>query len=173
MTSQTLLTAAVAVLVLARILWTQSTWRPVDPDRAWRGPLVFGALGILALTSRDLGPVTAADLGVVLVEAAVAVATGVAMGTIATLRPATGSPTARRRGPSTTRALTESRTGLRGVLLWLTVLAVRIGLGVYSHTHGLALASASGLVLVLLALNRTARTTVLLSRIGSGVHALS
>jgi hypothetical protein len=68
--------------------------------------------------------------------------------------------------------LLETRTGAPGILLWIGLLAVRIGLSAYSHSHGLALASASGLIALLLATNRAARSTVLLARTG-GLPVLS
>jgi hypothetical protein len=175
MTSQTLITLVVALLVLARVLWTQSSWRPLEPERAWRGPLLLAVLGAAGILSSDLGPLTPADLGVVLIEVAVSAAGGATMGTIATIRPLTEGTRARlahRRRPPTTPVLLETRTGAPGILLWIGLLAVRIGLSAYSHSHGLALASASGLIALLLATNRAARSTVLLARTG-GLPVLS
>jgi hypothetical protein len=158
MTSQTLITLVVALLVLARVLWTQSSWRPLEPERAWRGPLLLAVLGAAGILSSDLGPLTPADLGVVLIEVAVSAAGGARL--------------AHRRRPPTTPVLLETRTGAPGILLWIGLLAVRIGLSAYSHSHGLALASASGLIALLLATNRAARSTVLLARTG-GLPVLS
>jgi hypothetical protein len=177
MTSSTLLLVLIALVLVARVLYQQSTWQPVDPDALLRMPAVLGVIGLVSLVGAGVVP-TGADLGVLTVEAAVAVATGAAMGAVATFRPLSDAGrqrlATRRRGTDRAAAVTvESRTGGRGVLLWLVVLVVRVGLGVVSHAQGLEVASATGTVFLALALNRVARALVLRSRLERRAPVLS
>jgi len=158
---------AEAVLGVGLVIWIlsrQMTWTAVDIGRMWRMPLILGVIGVVTLVSsgstKDL---TATDLGLLAIELAVAVVTGALMGFVAVFRPITEQGLARWRqrrrseGPEPT---TESRTGWIGLVLWIVVIAVRVGLGFWGHSLGSALAESSGVILVVLAVNRVVRTFV-------------
>ena len=156
--------AVLGVALLVWILSRQMTWTAVDIGRMWRMPLILGVIGVVTLVSsgstKDL---TATDLGLLAIELAVAVVTGALMGFVAVFRPITEQGLARWRqrrrseGPEPT---TESRTGWIGLVLWIVVIAVRVGLGFWGHSLGSALAESSGVILVVLAVNRVVRTFV-------------
>lgn len=90
------------------------------------------------------------------------------MGVLTRFRPVTDGTNrrimARSRQPEAP-VTTESRIGWTGLLLWLAVIAVRVGLGFLSHSLGLELASAFGTIFLVLGLNRAARAFVVSYRL--------
>ncbi|MGN6325266.1 hypothetical protein [Pseudolysinimonas sp.] len=156
--------ALLGVALLIWILYRQMTWTAVDVGRMWRMPLILGIIGLATLaTSGSAAKLTAADLGLLAIELAVALVTGALMGFVAVFRPITEQSLtrwrARRRsdGPEPT---TESRTGWIGLALWIVMIAVRVGLGFWGHQMGSALAESSGVILLVVAVNRGVRTLV-------------
>jgi hypothetical protein len=158
---------AEALLGVALLIWIvvrQMTWNAVDVGRMWRMPVVLGIIGVVTLVSTGSSKnLTATDLGLLAIELAVAVVTGVLMGFVAVFRPITEPGLARWRerrrsdGPEPT---TESRTGWIGLALWIVMIAVRVGLGFWGHSMGSALAESSGVILLVVAANRVVRTLV-------------
>ncbi|MBM6622028.1 hypothetical protein JTF08_10435 [Micrococcaceae bacterium RIT802] len=157
------------LLALGAIVWIcsrQLTWRPVDPARFWRGPLVFTIIGLASLSDTTTR-ITPVDLGLVVVELLLAAVAGAAMGRLARFRPATDE--ARRRTASSRRGspdiTTETRTGWLGLALWIGLIAVRIVLDVGSHQLGYELVSATGMIFIVVAVNRAVRALVISARL--------
>lgn len=159
---------------IAWICFRQLTWRPVDPSRSWRGPLIFGIIGLASL-SETTARITPVDLGLVVVELLLAAGAGAAMGRLAHFRPATDAARSRaaasRRGP--TEITTENRTGWLGLALWVGLIAVRIVLDVGSHRLGYELVSATGMIFIVVAVNRAVRALVISSRLRPRVPAVA
>jgi hypothetical protein len=142
-----------AVAVIVYICAKQVSWRPVDPSRLFRLPLILGAAGIVTMPRQHTGlhPVDVAILGL---SAVLALASGTLMGRIARFRPSPADP-----------RLTESRTGWLGVAIWIGLVAARVALDVAGHRLGSDLAVSTGSILLVLALNRLAGALVISARL--------
>lgn len=163
-----------ALLAIGWICSRQLTWRPVDPSRFWRGPLIFTVIGLASLSDSTVR-ITPVDLGLVVIELLLAAGAGAAMGRIASFRPATDE--ARRRAASARRGspdiTTETRTGWLGLALWIGLIAVRIVLDVGSHQLGYELVSATGMIFIVVAVNRAVRALVISVRLGHQMPAVA
>lgn len=165
------------LLALAAIVWIcsrQLMWRPVDPARYWRGPLVFTLIGLASLSEASVR-ITPVDLGLVVVELLLAAVAGAAMGRLAHFRP--GTEEARLRAASSrggsSDVNTETRTGWLGMALWIGLIAVRLVLDVGSHQLGYELVSATGMIFIVVAVNRAVRVLVISARLGHRVPAVA
>ncbi|WP_433305468.1 hypothetical protein ACQP2F_18160 [Actinoplanes sp. CA-030573] len=152
MTSANAFNLLIATLVVAYLCSRQLTWRPVDPARMWKLPLILGVLGVVAL-SRQTGALHPVDVVILGLSAAFALVSGALMGRIARFRPSPADP-----------RLTESRTGPFGIAIWAGLIAVRIALDVAGHRMGSDLALSAGSILLVLALNRAASAFVVSAR---------
>lgn len=157
-----------ALLIVAAIGWIgfrQMTWRPVSLGRMWRGPAIFGIIGLvlIAQTTKPAA-LTALDIGVLVVELAISLGIGAWMGAIAHFRllPEPIDIGKDRRDVATY----ESRTGAWGLALWVLVIVVRVGIDVLAGMAGSHLAASTGVILLMLAANRAARTAVFAQRLG-------
>jgi hypothetical protein len=152
MTTTTLINFGIGLVLIAYICSKQLSWRPVDPARMWKLPLILGVAGVVSIAQQTttIHPVDAVILGL---SAVFALVSGTLMGRIARFRP---SPTR----PGTT----ESRTGPLGVGIWLGLVAVRVALDFAGHRMGSDLAISTGSILLVLALNRTASALVVTAR---------
>jgi hypothetical protein len=155
-----------ALLGVAGIVWIcgkQLMWTAVSVQQMWRMPIILGAIGVIMTTGSKVA-LTGADLGLLAIELVAAVATGAAMGWIAQFRPispkALASWRGRRRRDDSAEPTVESRTGWIGIVLWVVLIAVRIGLAVLGHSMGSALAESSGIILLVIAVNRVVRTFI-------------
>ncbi len=169
--------AVLGVVLLIWILYRQMTWRAVDVARMWRMPAILGLIGLISLVSTGgMKNLTGTDVGLLAIELAVAVGAGALMGLVAVFRPITEQGLAawragrRSDGPEPT---TESRTGWIGLVLWLVMIAVRVGLGFWGHSLGSALAESSGVILLVVGVNRAARTLVFSMRHDRHVSSVS
>lgn len=157
-----------ALLGVALVVWIvvrQMTWTAVDIGRMWRMPLILGGVGVITLVSSGSAKaLTAADLGLLAIELAVAIVTGALMGFVAVFRPISEKALAawrlRRRSDGAPDPTTETRTGWVGLVLWLVLIAVRVGLGFWGHSIGSAIAESSGVILLVVGVNRAVRTLV-------------
>jgi hypothetical protein len=140
------------------------TWRPVVVSRMWRSPLIFAVVG-LALLAQQLKPssVTPLDIAVVAGELVLALAVGAWMGAIAHFRRLPQPVMTGKNGQDV--ALYESRTGVVGLVLWVLVIGVRIGVDILAAQAGSHLAAATGIILLVFAANRVARTAVFAARL--------
>jgi hypothetical protein len=103
------------------------------------------------------------DLAFIGAEVVVSAAAGLVMGAIAHFR-AAPEPDAKGRS-------LQTRTGASGAVLWIVLIAVRIGMDVLGAHLGAHLLSSTGMVLIMIAVNRAARAAVLDRRIPSHVRA--
>lgn len=169
MTITNLLEALLGVVGIVLICARQLTWTAVSVQRMWRMPIILGAVGVFTLmTTGSKVALTAADLGLLAIELVAAVITGAAMGWIAVFRPispkALAAWRARRRRDDSGEPTVESRTGWIGIVLWVVLIAVRIGLAILGHSMGSALAESSGVILLVIAANRAVRTLIFTAR---------
>jgi hypothetical protein len=162
----TLQTVGNALLILVLIGWIgfrQMTWRPVAIGRMWRTPAIFGLVGIILLV-QTVKPtaLTPLDLAVLVGELVISLGIGAWMGAIAHFR-RLAEPIVldRDRGVATY----ESRTGAWGLVLWIAVIAVRVGIDVLAGMAGSHLAASTGVIVLMLAANRAARTLVFAGRL--------
>ena len=163
MSPQTIVNVLLVLAVLVLVGYRQSTWRPIQPERIWRAPILFGVVG-LAFLAPSAATMTTADLAAVVIELAVSLGAGAWMGAIARIRPvaeaAPAGSTSRRGG-----AAYESRTGWWGMALWVLVLAARIGIDIVASGLGAHALMSTGMILLLVAANRTSRAAVLSARL--------
>jgi hypothetical protein len=152
MTSTAALNVLLGLAIVVYICSKQLTWRPVDPARMLKLPLILGAAGIISMASRHtaIHPIDVVILGL---SAVFALASGTLMGRIARFRPSPADP-----------RLTESRTGVLGIAIWLGLVAVRVTLDVAGHQLGSDIAISTGSILLVLALNRFASALVVSAR---------
>jgi hypothetical protein len=151
----------IALAVVVYLCSKQLTWRPVDPSRMWKLPLVLGVAGVLSMSRQTTG-IHPVDLVLLGLSAIAALASGATMGRIARFRP---SPT--------TPGVFESRTGGLGVAIWVGLIVLRVALDVAGHQLGAELAVSTGSILLVLALNRAAGALVISARQPRGDYALA
>lgn len=167
MSPQLILDVILVLGLLVLLGYRQSTWRPVDRSRMWRLPTILAMVGVvMTLTSSAQASIT--DVVVIVIDLVVSVGVGIWMGAIAHFR-RLPEPTLSR--GSGTPVLYETRTSAWGLLLWVIVIAVRVGIEIAAASAGVVVASSTGIILVLLAANRLARISVLLPRVDR--HALA
>ncbi|MFF0612766.1 hypothetical protein ACFYUD_29290 [Nocardia tengchongensis] len=141
----------VAVLVVGWIMYRQTRWQALDPNRLWRGPIVLGLVGFLQMKSVAAGGglgVTAVAL--LALSAVLGTGIGLVMGLLSQVR-------AGERG-------LEARTGWAGTLLWIVLLAVRIGVDLVARASGAQVVTSIGAILLVVAVNRAGRALVLTRR---------
>lgn len=180
MTIQTLANILIGVALVGWIVYRQLTWRIVSVSRMWRLPLIMAGVGLVMLAqTKDAHRISAMDLAVLIVELVISLGVGALMGRIAVFRPREISADERRdrrdrdgRGDPRERRLTdgtetvlETRTGWLGLVLWIVLIAVRIGLDVVASHMGAALVTATGVILLMIAANRVARVFVFAARV--------
>jgi hypothetical protein len=180
MSIQMLGNAVIILLLVAWIGYRQMTWRPVAIARMLRLPLILGVIGVIMMaTSTDLKHITAVDVAALLVEVAVSVGIGALMGAIARFRPMSqeaiaayqNQQIARGKPPVGGPVTLESRTGWVGMLLWLVLIAVRIGIDVIATQAGSVLAASTALILIMVAINRITRVGVMALRVDRMQHS--
>lgn len=164
MSVQMLGNAILIVLAIGWIGYRQMTWRPVSIAKMWRFPAIAAVVGAILLV-QQVRPtsLTPLDLVVVVVELVISLAVGAWMGAIAHFRPL-AQPVELGRD-ARYLATYESRTGALGLVLWVLVIAVRVGVDVLAGMAGSHLAEATGIILLVLAANRVARTAVFAARL--------
>lgn len=156
MSTQLIANAVIGLVLVGFLAYRQATWRTLDPARVWRAPLVLGLVGVVVL-AQSAATVTTLDVLFLGIEALLAVAVGLAMGSMTRFRVTTT--------PDDHGRTLESRTGWAGAGLWLLLVAVRIGLDVVGGHLGAHLLTSTGAILLVLALNRAARALVVDQRV--------
>ena len=151
MSLQLLGNALLIVVLIGWVGYKQLVWRPVVVARMWRGPAIFAVVGAVMLVQQvKPSQLTALDLAVV-------------VGEIARFRPLAQPLLTGKDGRDV--AEYESRTGVLGLVLWIAVIAVRVGVDVVAAQAGSHLVSATGMILLVFAANRAARTAVFAARL--------
>jgi hypothetical protein len=168
MTVTTLTDIVFGLAVIGWLCVRQLRWTALRPSRLWRLPVVLGAVGAISLLGSGGRTLSATDLALLLVEAAVAFGTGAAMGRITVFRPLTGRVPALHDGEPVPSL--ECRTGWFGVALWAVLIVVRIGIALIGAHLGAVALESTGVILLTVAANRIARAAVVQARI-SGVPA--
>lgn len=164
MTVQTLTNALLILLLICWVGFRQLTWRPVSIAKMWRFPAIFAVVGVVLLAQQVTPSVlTPLDLAVVAGELVLSLGVGAWMGAIAHFRPL-GAPVQLGRD-SRYVATYESRTGVLGIVLWVVVLGIRVGVDVLAAQAGAHLATATGIIFLVFAANRAARTAVFAARL--------
>jgi hypothetical protein len=166
MSIQNLANIAIGILLLGYIITKQLTWQPVQIARMWRMPAILAVIGVIILAQSKSGPITTFDIGVLLVELVISLAVGGVMGMIATFRPL--SDAAKKTLAGGRRGVVadfETRTGWLGVVLWVVLIAVRIGIDVWAASAGSVLITSVGMILLMVAANRVARVALFASRV--------
>lgn len=167
------------LLVLALVVWVgyrQTTWTAVDPTKMWKMPLILAGVGVLTLAQAgDQGilHVSGLDASLLVVELIVSVGIGALMGLLSDFRPMPEANRKKREQRASGKGRTavgsirlETRTGWVGILLWVALIAVRVGLGVVAARSGAELTSSAGVIMLVIAANRAARIGVILARSG-------
>ncbi|WP_025156576.1 hypothetical protein [Leifsonia aquatica] len=164
MTVQTLGNAVLILLLIGWVGYKQLVWRPVVVARMWRGPAILAIVGAVLLV-QQVKPtqLTALDLAVIVGELLLSLGIGAWMGSIARFRPLPQPVATGKDGRDI--AVYESRTGVLGLVLWVAVIAVRVGVDVAATQAGSHLAAATGAILLVFAANRAARTAVFAARL--------
>lgn len=184
MTIQTLANILIGVALVGWIVYRQLTWRIVSVSRMWRLPLIMAGVGVVMLAqTKDAHRISAMDLAVLIVELVISLGVGALMGRIAVFRPRVisaderrerrdrrdrdgrGDSRERRLGTDGTETVLETRTGWLGLVLWIALIAVRIGVDVVASNMGAVLVTATGVILLMIAANRVARVFVFAARV--------
>lgn len=159
MNLQSIATAIVVLLLVGFIGFRQMRWLPIAVARMWRFPIIMGVIGIFMVSRQSGGhPLTTFDVAVLAVEIVIALGIGAIMGRLAQFRPLP-------RGNDPQAPEFESRTGWLGMVLWIVMIAVRIGIDFWASSAGSTIAASTGIILVMLAANRIARTAVFAARV--------
>lgn len=164
MTTQTLTNAIVILLLICWVGYRQMTWRPVSIAKMWRFPAIMSVVGVVLIVQQvKPSAVTLLDIAVVAGELVLSLAVGAWMGAIARFRPL---PSPVQLGNDARYiASYESRTGVLGMVLWVLVIAVRVGVDVLASMAGSHLVTATGIIFLVFAANRAARTAVYAARL--------
>jgi len=164
MTVQTLTNALLILLLICWVGYRQLTWRPVSIAKMWRFPAIMSVVGIVLIVQQvKPSAVTLLDIAVVAGELVLSLAVGAWMGAIAHFRPLE-SPV-QLGSDARYIASYESRTGVLGMVLWVLVIAVRVGVDVLASMAGSHLVTATGVIFLVFAANRAARTAVFAARL--------
>ena len=159
MTLQTIANAILILALVGFIGFRQLKWRPIAVAQMWRMPIILGVVGLFLVSSQSKGSMLSTiDMGVLVIELVVALGIGALMGRIAQFRPL--ARTADPRSPEF-----ESRTGWVGMVLWIVMILVRVGIDVWAVQAGSKVAASTGIILIVLAANRIARTAVFAARV--------
>jgi len=161
MNSSYLTDLVLGLAVIAYLCTRQLSWRPVDPARMWKLPLVLGVVGVVSLARQHV-TIHPIDLVILIVSGVAALASGTVMGRIARFRPSAADP-----------RLIESRTGWLGIAVWFGLILVRVVLDVIGHRMGSDLAISTGSILLVLAINRAANALVLSARQPRGAYVVA
>ena len=158
-----------AVLVLLCV--RQLRWTALRPAQLWRLPELLGAIGVVSIRSTGGRMLSATALALLVLELAVALSTGAAMGRITVFRPLRGAVPPLRTGEAVPTL--ECRTGCLGIALWAVLVAVRVGIVILGAHLGAAALESTGVILLTIAANRAARAAVIQVRLGTTTLAMA
>jgi hypothetical protein len=144
---------ALPILSVLYLIGRQFMWRQLKDRPQWRAGIIFGIVGVvLILQQPELisAPLSAVDLGMMVLECAVSFGIGILMGRMTVYRVIDDR--------------VELRTPPIGILLWVVFIAVRIGLVMLADGSGAVIAASGSFILISLAFNRLARGFVIESQ---------
>ncbi len=171
MTFTTLADIVLGLGLVVLLCVRQLRWTALRPAQLWRLPVVLGAIGAVSLLSSGGRTLSATVLALLVVELALALGTGAAMGRITVLRPLRGTVPPLRAGEAVPTL--ECRTGWLGVALWAVLVVTRVGMGIAAAHLGAAALESTGVVLLTIAANRVARAAVIQARLGTTAAAMA
>ncbi len=173
MNPQLVIEIVLGVALVGWIAYRQFTWRPVRVGRVWLLPAILLVVAVVQFARSPVEAVTVLDVVLFVVEVVVGVGVGAAMGALARFREADiEADAAPSSAPGRTVRGLESRTGWIGVVLWLVVIGMRVGLGIWGAHNGAELLETPGVIVLALAINRGARAGVLDLRARRRLEAL-
>jgi hypothetical protein len=159
MTLQSIANILIIIVLVGFIGFRQMQWRPVDVAKMWRMPIIMAVVGLVTISTLTKSiSLTRLDLSVLVIEIVLSLAIGSVMGAIAHFRPLG-------RAAGQEGAEFESRTGWLGMVLWVGLIVVRVGIDLWAGSNGSAIGTSIGVILLVLAANRVARTAVFASRV--------
>lgn len=155
---QTFISLAIAVVVIGFITYRQSRWLPVRLGKMLTMPAIFLVAGVLQVPSSlqqlprgwHLGSL---DLVLIAVEVVLALVVGWLLGRVTEVRTIDG--------------VLSSRLGGRGIALWLTFIAVRIGLGFAATSWSAPLAALPATIFFVVTVIKVAQLVVVRKRIAN------
>jgi hypothetical protein len=193
MTMQTVANILIGVALIGWMLYRQMTWRVVAAAQMWKMPAILAVVGVIMLAqTKSQAPISTLDIAILIVELAISLAIGALMGRIAVLRTRPvrdedrrgrddrgdrrgrddrGGRRDNRTEPTTfaaadgTVSVLESRTGWVGLILWVVLIVVRIGIDFGADQLGATLVTSTGVILLAVAANRIARVLIISQRV--------
>jgi hypothetical protein len=149
------LTVLVAIGIVGYVIWQQVTGASLRGKRVVVLPAILTGIGVLDLSSSK-SPVSALDIVLLVVSAAVAVAIGLALGAMTRLERRDGHLWA--------------QLPMRGLWLWGGLIVSRLVITGIAHASGAHLAAGTTAILLTLGLNRAAQALVIVPRaIAAGI----
>jgi hypothetical protein len=155
---QTVISLAVAVVIIAFVTYRQSRWVPVRLGKMLRMPIIFVVVGVLEVPS-SLKQLPAGwhldtlDVVVIAVELVLALGVGWLMGRLAEIRIIDG--------------ILSSRLGRRGIAVWLGFIAVRVGLGFAAVAWSAPLAALPATIFFVVAVIKSTQLVVVRERVAA------
>ncbi|QIS16743.1 hypothetical protein [Nocardia arthritidis] len=153
MNQQTLLSIAIAVVIVGWIIYRQNQWRLYDPARMWRAPLIFGIVGaVIFVNSVEVAALGTVDIALLVFEGALSLAVGAVMGAMSQFA----------RDPQGGLLV---RTGPLASSLWLVLIVVRIVIDVVAVGYGATAVASAGALVAMLGINRLGRILIISRRV--------
>jgi len=153
MPMQTALNIVIGLGLVGLLMYRQLRWRAFDPARAIRLPAILAGVGVILLARAGITTISTVDITFLLIELALSVGVGAAMGRLTHFRETGTAP----------RTL-EARSGAWGASLWIVLIALRVGLDFLAGSLGGHLITQTGIILVLLGVSRATSALVVRSR---------
>ncbi|MDN5616996.1 hypothetical protein AB0Y14_10145 [Rothia sp. HC945] len=157
---------ALLVALIAWICLRQFLWSPVRPQRSMKIGMILGIIAVANLVHSPI-PAKGGDLGILAIELVAGAACGLWQAKLAEVRPISDKTIARleararrKEEPLTDLPEQESRAGVQGLIIWLVLLGLRLGLGIFGSVHGYDLMSSMWPTYLVIAANRIANGAV-------------
>lgn len=155
MSPSMIFTTLAGLVLLIFISVRQMRWQSADRASKLRLPMILVLVGLIMAAQTFGTPgalrVSIGDLGLVAVEAGIAVAGGWLMGRLTQI--------------STIDGGTRSRLSTVGLAVWLGFLAIRIGAEVLAHLDHLTLAASTPLILFMIAIVKGTQALTVRARV--------
>jgi hypothetical protein len=168
----------IVIALLCLVLYRQFTWQLVTPSRVWRMPVILAAIGVVMIAQiKNLDRSSPLDFAIIAGEIVISLGLGTVMGFMARFRTrpqrasdVSGKNDSGHFDPNV--AVIESRTGVAGAVLWVVLIALRVGIEILvTHYFPSALLASTGTILLVVAANRAARAFVMMQRLErAGIH---
>ncbi|QIK63527.1 hypothetical protein G7068_10190 [Leucobacter viscericola] len=170
MTSLNFTSILLVLAVVALVSVRQTRWTAISADQIWRGPVILGVIGVGLITFGGQGNTfNTTDIAFFVVELVASAAIGALIGAVAHFRPITEQglhkwQSRKKNQQGGAAPEFEARNGTLGLIIWVLLIAARIGFSFWEASIGGHLAQASGTILLFLAANRLLRSVVITQR---------